>query len=78
MMPCISGFLGYCPWMPPGSVAAWLRIARRALGLTQRDLGQLLGVDPATVPSWEARRHRPTPKLMTRLWAVLVKAEPGA
>ena len=71
LMPRVVGFLGYHPWTPPGSVADWLRTARRALGLTQRDLGQLLGVDPATVPSWETGRHRPTWKLLARLRTVL-------
>jgi len=75
LMPRIVRFLGYHPWTPPGSVAAWLRIARRALGLTQRDLGELLGVDPATVPGWEAGRHRPTRALMARLRAILANSE---
>ena len=75
LMPRIVRFLGYHPWTPPGSVADRLRTARRALGLTQRDLGQLLGVDTATVPSWEAGRHRPTPKLMVRLRAFLANTE---
>jgi len=75
MMPRVVRFLGYQPWAPPGSLTTWLRTARRALGLTQRDLGQLLGVDPATVPSWEAGRHRPTPKLMVRLRAILANAQ---
>ena len=75
LMPRIVRFLGYHPWTPPGSVADRLRTARRALGLTQRDLGQLLGVDTATVPSWEAGRHRPTPKLMVRLRVFLANTE---
>src|SRR5439155_25651211 len=75
LVPRIVRFLGYHPWRPPGSVADWLRTARRALGLTQRELGWLLRVDPATVPSWEAGRHRPTRKLMAGLRKALADAK---
>ena len=76
LVPRIVRFLGYHPWRAPGSVADWLRTARRALGLTQRELGWRLRVDPATVPSWETGRHRPTGRLMVRLRAVLATATP--
>lgn len=38
----------------------WIRLARTRAGLTQRDLGELLGLVPRTVQRWENPDHRLT------------------
>ena len=45
---------------PADSLAARIREARRAAGLTQRELADLVGVASNTVWAWEAGRVRPT------------------
>ncbi|MCY3655635.1 MAG: helix-turn-helix transcriptional regulator [Chloroflexi bacterium] len=45
---------------PADSIAARIREARRAVGLTQRELAGLVGVASNTVWAWEAGRVRPT------------------
>ena len=45
---------------PADGIAARIREARRAVGLTQRELADLVGVASNTVWVWEAGRVRPT------------------
>lgn len=46
----------------------WLvRAIRRARGLTQERLAQVLGVTFSTVNGWENGRHRPIPALVAAL-----------
>jgi transcriptional regulator with XRE-family HTH domain len=59
-VPAILDFLGYDPLPPAKTLAERLVTARKVLGLSQRGLAQLLGVDPATLQSWEAGEHKPT------------------
>lgn len=56
---------------PPGSLAARVAGARRARGLTQAQLAELVGVCPATVKSWEGERSAPCSAHAARLRAVL-------
>jgi len=56
-MPAIIGFLGYDPLPPAVSLPERLAVVRRGLGLSQRKMAEKLGVDPATLAGWEARRH---------------------
>jgi transcriptional regulator with XRE-family HTH domain len=61
-MPAIIQFLGYDPFPPANSFTARLIATRKALGLSQVKMAGKLGVDPATLQSWEAGQHRPSPK----------------
>lgn len=36
-----------------------IRLRRQALGLTQEELAERVGVDPSSVISWEKQRHKP-------------------
>ena len=36
-----------------------IRLRRQALGMTQEDLAERVGVDPSSVISWEKQRHKP-------------------
>jgi transcriptional regulator with XRE-family HTH domain len=61
-IPAIIRFLGYDP-MPHGdSLPERLAAGRKVLGLSQREMAERLGVDPATVRGWEAGLHRPNGK----------------
>ena len=58
-LPAIVGFLGYDPRPMPASLSGRLHFERERQGLSQRKLAAILGVDPATVASWEVERKRP-------------------
>jgi transcriptional regulator with XRE-family HTH domain len=58
-VPRVIAFLGYCPWTSPRHAGERFRQVRVALGLTQEAAARRLGVDPATVASWETARRRP-------------------
>lgn len=64
--PGIVRFLGYDPRAAPTScLGERLRSARLRQGLTQRQLADLLDVDPVTVWAWETGRVRkPYPRLV--------------
>jgi len=49
------------------TIGARLRAARLALGLTQKDLYEPLGVKPATWNHWESGKRLPDPLVMTKL-----------
>lgn len=48
-----------------------IREARKALGLTQVDLGRKVGVDAITVSRWERGELRPHPLRLPKLRRVL-------
>lgn len=48
---------------------SWLTKTRRALGLTQRELGGLIGVGGSAIGMWEEGRRVPSPKNAARLRA---------
>jgi transcriptional regulator with XRE-family HTH domain len=59
----IIRFLGYDPTAPGPtlSMGERLKAARRARGLSQAKLADLLGVDPTTVRDWEERGEQGRP-----------------
>jgi len=66
-VPAIIRFLGY---MPPGLDASFpeaLRSARRAAGLTQRQLAKRAHVDASSIRKWELGQTRPLPATVQRL-----------
>lgn len=40
-------------------IAAWIKSSRLAAGLTQPELGELIGVTKQNVSHWENKRHEP-------------------
>jgi len=63
-LPKIIQFLGYdpCAGRKPQSLADKTKARRRKLGLSQRKVADLLGVDATTLAGWERGEHRPTEK----------------
>jgi transcriptional regulator with XRE-family HTH domain len=57
--PAILHFLGYDPRPVPTSWPERLRHAREGRGLTQGELGALLGVEQETVSRWEIAKDPP-------------------
>lgn len=55
----------------PGAIAASIRAARRAVGLTQAQLGVRVGVRQSAVGQWEGGRTIPTLPMLRRLVGVL-------
>ena len=60
--PAIIEFLGYVPFSLGETFPDRLKAYRMVKGLTQRQLAQELGVDPATVRTWEAGKSKPRPE----------------
>jgi transcriptional regulator with XRE-family HTH domain len=58
-IPAVLRFLGYNPIPRGETFAARLFAVRKVLGLSQRPLATILGVDPATLQDWETGRHQP-------------------
>jgi len=71
LVPQVINFLGYAPWTAPDGFGAWLRQARRALGLSRRKLAARLSVDESTVFRWEAGQGSPARAVRRRLLRVL-------
>jgi DNA-binding transcriptional regulator YiaG len=61
-IPAILQFLGYNPFPPAQTLPERLATVRKILGLSQRKMAELLGVDPGTLQGWEAGQHRPMGK----------------
>ncbi len=62
--PKILAFLGYDPRPEPEGFAGRIRAAREAKGLSKRELGGRLGLDPGTVGAWErGELRRPHPRM---------------
>jgi transcriptional regulator with XRE-family HTH domain len=76
-IPKIMGFLGYNPFPPAQTIPEHLITARKLLGLSQRKLAETLGVDPTTLQSWEAERHRPAGRSVEIIQAFLGSLEFG-
>jgi transcriptional regulator with XRE-family HTH domain len=45
-----------------------LRVAREALGLEQREMARLYGIDHTKLSHWERGKHYPAPTFIARLW----------
>jgi transcriptional regulator with XRE-family HTH domain len=58
-IPSLVRFLGYdpAPPEPATSIAERLRAKRREMGLGQREVARILGVDASTVMRWERGRR---------------------
>jgi transcriptional regulator with XRE-family HTH domain len=69
-IPAAVHFLGADP-RPAGSFPLRLRLARERLGLSQRALAALLGVDSKTVWYWEHGLHEPPAAFVPRIEAVI-------
>ncbi len=61
-MPEIIQFLGYVPLFPARSFRERLVAFRTVLGLSQRRMALLFGVDPSTLAGWELGKHWPAPQ----------------
>lgn len=73
-VPKILKFLGGFTLKSPDfdeNFSGWLTLARRKLGLSQRELADRLGVTEKTVRGWERGKHRPTREHRERLEEVL-------
>jgi DNA-binding transcriptional regulator YiaG len=75
-IPAILQFLGYNPFPPAQTLPERLATVRKMLGLSQRKLAELLGVDPGTLQGWEAGQHKPVGRTRRLLEAFLAKS-PG-
>ena len=71
LMPGIIRLIGYVPVASGPSPADRVRHSRRSLGLSQKRLAGLLGVDESTVARWERGSRHPRRELRARLEAVL-------
>jgi transcriptional regulator with XRE-family HTH domain len=58
-MPKAIEFLGYEPPSEGSQIGDRIRARRRALGLTQAEFGQLVGVSRETVNRWENGKRVP-------------------
>jgi transcriptional regulator with XRE-family HTH domain len=68
--------LGYDPEPAPTTLGERIQAARRRTGLTQRELGERLGVDQATVRAWEGGTvGRPYTRLRTLFEKFVEEAE---
>jgi DNA-binding XRE family transcriptional regulator len=56
----IIRFLGYDPLPQPTDLKERIMRFRMRQGMTQKELAKWLGIDPATLASWETGRHRPS------------------
>ena len=71
-MPRIVEFLGYALYDPAAPLGRRLRACRESLGLTQREVAGLLGVDSSSVRDWETGRRKPIRNYRARIVAFLV------
>ena len=60
--------LAWQPGAPPSP--AYLAALRESLGLTQAQLGRLIGRDKLTVSRWERGAISPSPQALARLYAL--------
>jgi transcriptional regulator with XRE-family HTH domain len=57
--PSIFAFLGYDPFPAPRTLSEQIATKRRRLGLSFREVADLLGVDEGTVSRWESGEWKP-------------------
>ena len=75
-VPRIIAFLGYVPeYTTPRTLGERILIARRLLGLTQKELARWLGIDPSTLGRWERNEGKPSRKLLERLNAFFTSVQ---
>jgi transcriptional regulator with XRE-family HTH domain len=66
-MPAIIRFLGYNPLPPGKGWAERLVRCRTALGLSQEEAAEHIGVDPCTLARWERGEREPTSRFAARV-----------
>ena len=67
-LPRIIEFVGYVPkYTTPHTLGERIVVARRLLGLTQKELARRLGIDLSTLGRWERDEGRPSKELSARL-----------
>jgi transcriptional regulator with XRE-family HTH domain len=72
-IPTIVQFLGYVPYDTSNQdFGKKIAVRRCFLGLRQKDLARLIGVDPSTIKHWEKGEHRPEKRLLKRLAALFI------
>ena len=59
VLPRVLNFLGYDPCQTDESIGGQLVRARHSRGLTQRNLAQILRIDPSTLSKWELATREP-------------------
>ena len=64
LIPGIIRLLGYCPYEPALTTAAWLKLIRLSLGYSQGKVAEALGIDEGTWRRWEAGRRQPDPEYL--------------
>lgn len=64
--------------VPAESLPERIRLARLQKGLSQREMAAQFGVDESTWLAWERGRHRPSPRMMRSLLALLGTTEAAA
>ena len=66
--PSISNFLGYLPFnVDLTTLSGKLKAHRNINGLSQKQLGKIVGVDGATVCSWELEENKPHKAILAKL-----------
>jgi transcriptional regulator with XRE-family HTH domain len=70
-MPRIISFLGYDPRPQPKIVGKALKRHRMGEGMSQRDLADVLEVDPSTLAKWEREERVPTGTCLERVERLL-------
>jgi len=63
----IIEFLGYAPYYPGAPLGRRLRFVRQSLGITQRNLANLLGVGWSSVRNWDLGRRLPIPNYREKI-----------
>lgn len=74
-MPAIIRFLGYNPLPPGGTWAERLVSGRKALGITQKESAERIGVDPSTLARWERGDREPRGEFAVRATRLVATAE---
>jgi len=66
--PNIINFLGYIPFeVNLTTLSGKLKAHRHINGLSQKQLGKIIGVDGATICSWELKENKPHKALLQKL-----------
>ena len=74
--PALFRFLGYMPFqLDETTLAGRMKAYRIRYGLTQEDLGKLVGVNESTIFHWENGTHSPLPSKLKLLDRILNQKE---
>ncbi|MCU7867409.1 MAG: transcriptional regulator [Candidatus Thiodiazotropha sp. (ex Lucinoma borealis)] len=65
--PAIMDFLRYCPYQRGDTLGKKIMLHRTHQGLAQRQLAQLLKVDPRSISRWESEVRCPMKGMMLKL-----------